>query len=76
MVLRRHKRGEETMTEHYASFTQVAEMLGINKGALAHYKLPSPDAYIGKTRGWLPETIERWNAQRPGKGGRPRKDQQ
>ena len=31
---------------------------------------------IGATRGWLPETIDRWNAARPGRGvggGRPRK---
>ncbi len=35
-----------------------------------------PDATIGRTRGWLPETIDQWNAQRPGRGvggGRPRK---
>ena len=33
-------------------------------------------ALIGRTRGWLPETIDRWNASRPGRGvggGRPRK---
>jgi len=31
---------------------------------------------IGRTRGWLPETIDGWNAKRPGRGvggGRPRK---
>ena len=31
---------------------------------------------IGRTRGWLPETIDEWNANRPGRGvggGRPRK---
>lgn len=40
------------------------------------YNLPEPDALIGATRGWLPETIDRWNAARPGRGvggGRPRK---
>ena len=33
-------------------------------------------ALIGATRGWLPETIDRWNAARPGRGvggGRTRK---
>lgn len=33
---------------------------------------------IGRTRGWLPETIDGWNAKRPGRGvggGRPRKKQ-
>ena len=40
-------------------------------------KRPQPDATIGRTRGWLPETIDRWNASRPGRGvggGRPRKN--
>ena len=64
------------MTERYLSMTEVAERLGITKGALARYRLPEPDVRIGRTRGWLPETIDRWNAQRPGRGvggGRPRK---
>ena len=42
----------------------------------AVYDLPEPDVRIGRTRGWLPETIDRWNARRPGRGvggGRPRK---
>ena len=45
--------------------------------AVSAYKLPQPDATIGRTRGWLPETIDRWNTQRPGRGvggGRPRKN--
>ena len=64
------------MTERYLSMTEVAERLGITKGALARYRLPDPDALIGRTRGWLPETIDAWNAARPGRGvggGRPRK---
>lgn len=49
---------------------------GISTAAVSAYKLPQPDALIGRTRGWLPETIDRWNASRPGRGvggGRPRK---
>ena len=61
------------MTEIYMSFTEVAEFLGIQKGALANYNMPEPDAYIGRTRGWKKSTIEQWNANRPGHGGRPRK---
>lgn len=64
------------MTEHYLSLTEVAQKLGITKGALAQYKLPEADVTVGKARGWLPETIDRWNANRPGRGvggGRPRK---
>lgn len=55
---------------------QVAERLGITSGGLLNLKLPEPDAMIGRTRGWLPETIDRWNAKRRGRGvggGRPRK---
>jgi len=64
------------MTERYLSMTEVAQRLGITKGALARYKLPDPDALVGKARGWLPSTIDEWNAKRPGRGvggGRPRK---
>ena len=64
------------MTARYLSVTDVARRLGITSAAVSAYKLPEPDAMIGKTRGWLPETIDRWNAGRPGRGvggGRPRK---
>lgn len=67
------------MAQHYLSLTEVADYLGITKGALARYKLPEPDATVGKARGWLQETIDQWNANRPGKGagaGRPRKHPQ
>ncbi|OXN01436.1 helix-turn-helix transcriptional regulator [Bifidobacterium vansinderenii] len=57
----------------YLSLTEVAERLGITKGALARYRLPEPDAMVGRARGWLPSTIDEWNAARPGHGGRPRK---
>lgn len=67
------KERQDTMTEIYMSFTEVAEFLGIQKGALANYNMPEPDALIGRTRGWKRETIEQWNANRPGHGGRPRK---
>jgi predicted DNA-binding transcriptional regulator AlpA len=68
---------ERPMTIEYLSMTEVAERLGITKGALARYRLPEPDVMVGKARGWLPETIDQWNAQRPGRGvggGRPRKN--
>ncbi|KAA8828303.1 hypothetical protein [Bifidobacterium tissieri] len=64
------------MTEHYWGVTDVARRLGISTAAVASYRLPDPDAMIGRTRGWLPETIDEWNANRPGRGvggGRPRK---
>lgn len=64
------------MTEHYLGVTEVAQRLGIVKSAVSAYKLPEPDVMIGRTRGWIPETIDEWNASRPGRGvggGRPRK---
>ncbi|KAB8287918.1 helix-turn-helix transcriptional regulator [Bifidobacterium avesanii] len=64
------------MTTEYLGVKQVAERLGITQGALLSLRLPEPDALIGRTRGWLPSTIDEWNANRPGRGvggGRPRK---
>lgn len=64
------------MTIKYLSVTDVAKRLDISTAAASAYKLPQPDALIGRTRGWLPETIDRWNKARPGRGvggGRPRK---
>lgn len=62
------------MTTEYLGIKQVSERLGVTNAA--SYDLPEPDVTIGRTRGWLPDTIDQWNAQRPGRGvggGRPRK---
>ena len=64
------------MTEHYLSVTEVAKLLSISTAAVSAYRLPEPDATIGRNRGWSRETIDKWNAARPGRGvggGRPRK---
>lgn len=64
------------MTTEYLGVKQVAERLGITQGALLSLNLPDADVRIGRTRGWLPSTIDEWNANRPGRGvggGRPRK---
>lgn len=64
------------MTTDYLGVTDVAKRLGITTGALLTLKLPEPDVRIGRTRGWAAETIDEWNANRPGRGvggGRPRK---
>ncbi|WP_027500105.1 helix-turn-helix transcriptional regulator [Rhodococcus sp. UNC363MFTsu5.1] len=58
------------MPERFLSITEVAERLGIDRSAASHYKLPEPDAWIGKTRGWRASTIDEWNAKRPGRGAR------
>lgn len=56
------------MTIEYWGLTEVAASLGIKPTSMARYPLPEPDAVIGKTRGWLPETIKAWQEQRPGRG--------
>jgi hypothetical protein len=64
------------MTVRYLSRAEVAERIGVKPDTLSRYKLPAEDAVTGTTRGWLPETIDAWNASRPGRGvggGRPRK---
>lgn len=52
----------------YLSRSEVAARIGVKPDTLGRYKLPEPDAMIGATRGWLPETIDAWNANRPGRG--------
>lgn len=47
---------------------EVAEVIGVTPGALSRYNLPEPDAFIGETRGWRRDTIDAWNAARPGRG--------
>lgn len=65
----------------YLSSAQLAERIGVTASALGRYKLPAPDAVIGPVnddgsiprgsfRGWLPKTIDEWNANRPGRGAR------
>jgi predicted DNA-binding transcriptional regulator AlpA len=66
------------MTTHYLSLNGVARRLGISPHTAKTYsddgRLPEPDVVIGEapriTRGWLPETIDTWNANRPGRGRR------
>ena len=56
----------------YIGTAGVADMTGLAHGTVAVYgtegKLPTPDAIIkekgAETRGWLPETIERWHRER------------
>lgn len=56
------------MTIRYLSRAEFAERIGVKSDTLKRYNLPEPDAMIGRTRGWLPETIDKWNASRPGRG--------
>jgi predicted DNA-binding transcriptional regulator AlpA len=50
----------------YLSLTEFAARIGVT--SLSKYRLPAPDAMIGGTRGWTAETIDAWQAARPGSG--------
>ncbi|MFT4258964.1 helix-turn-helix transcriptional regulator [Microbacterium sp.] len=52
----------------YLTSAELAERIGVAPDTVRRYKLPEPDAMIGRTRGWLPETVDAWNAGRPGRG--------
>ena len=53
----------------YLSRPEVAARIGVKRNTLNRYKLPPPDVQIGERLfGWLPQTIDAWNASRPGKG--------
>jgi hypothetical protein len=65
----------------YLSQAQFAERIGVSPNSMGRYKLPPADAVTGPVnddgslprgtiRGWLPETIDEWNANRPGRGAR------
>lgn len=54
--------------KHYLSRAEFAERIGVKPDTMSRYKLPEPDVSIGRTRGWSLETIDAWNADRPGKG--------
>lgn len=60
----------------YLSRPEVAERIGVMPKTLDRYKLPPHDAQIGARQvGWKPETIDTWNASRPGKGWRKKPEE-
>lgn len=60
---------QTTGTIMYLGRTEVAHHLGLSGiTSLTGVALPPPDATIGDRKGWLPETIDAWNALRPGRG--------
>lgn len=53
----------------YLSRTEVAEYVGLkNVQSLTKMDLPEPDVLIGTHKGWKPATIDKWLANRPGRG--------
>lgn len=65
------------MSKIYLSRSEFAARIGVQSSTLARYKLPKPDVIIGSgvrpTFGWTTQTIDAWNAARPGRGRTPRK---
>ena len=69
------------MTIRLLNRAQLAERIGVDPASLSKIKLPEPDATIGPVnpdgglprgtvRGWTVETIDAWQARRPGRGAR------
>lgn len=60
------------MATVYYSRSDFAAYIGVKVGTLSRYKLPEPDVIIGLngrgTQGWSKETIDAWQAARPGTG--------
>ncbi|QPX62157.1 helix-turn-helix DNA binding domain protein [Mycobacterium phage Indlovu] len=58
-----------TEVRQYLSRDDVAKRLGMKSArSLSGIDLPEPDVRVGKHSGWLPETIDAWHAERPGRG--------
>ena len=55
----------------YLSRPEIAERIGVKPDTMNRYKMPAPDAMIGRLPGWTVETVDAWNAARPGQGRRP-----
>ena len=66
------------MTTEYLGTAAVAERVGLTVHTIRSYifkgLMPSPDVVIttpsGPLRGWSPETVDAWQASRPGRGTR------
>ena len=53
----------------YLSLEEAARHLGLkSRYSLKGVEMPPHDAEINGRRGWLPETIDAWQASRPGRG--------
>lgn len=51
---------------HYLDRQEFADRIGVRIGTLSGYPLPVPDVQIGNRKGWSTETIDAWQARRPG----------
>ena len=66
------------MSEQW-TMVEVAAHLGVTYDSVRRYRVrdasfPAPDGKLGRTPWWRPDTIKAWQAARPGRIGRPRKE--
>jgi len=61
----------------YLDTAGVARLLGVRPQTVSRYRMedrhppfPEPDITISGRPGWRPETIQAWQAERPGRGHR------
>lgn len=66
----------------YLDMRAAAARLGVDYATVRRYRatgrFPAADVQVGQSPGWLPETLDAWQAARPGRGaggGRPRRQQ-
>ncbi|MCV7230645.1 XRE family transcriptional regulator [Mycolicibacterium komossense] len=57
------------MVVRYLGVNEVAARTGLSPNTVKSYsgipgRMPQPDAMIGRVKGWLPETIDRWMERR------------
>lgn len=61
--------GQERNVQVFLSRSEVAERIGLKSiRSLSGLNLPPHDALVGNHKGYLVETIDQWNANRPGRG--------
>jgi len=60
----------EKVVPQYLSRAQFAARIGVKPATMRDLKLPDPDVMVGDVRGWTVETIDAWQAARPGRGAR------
>ncbi len=57
------------LMDRFLSIAEVARRTGLSLNTVKVYsqipgRMPEPDVLIGRVKGWLPETIDAWIAER------------
>lgn len=63
--LLRLRETEPVAPVRYLSRAEFAQRIGLAPSTLSRYRLPEADCIVGTVRGWLPETVDSWEAARP-----------